>query len=135
MSDYKEAKVDGKQWQRCYCVHIDNPHGGQPMITFAEETVATLGEDTYQKPTTQITIPFDPSVVIELRNPQDGTTIGQKVTGMDIYVALYSLYIQEAQWRDTAIEKGTTVLEEAIHQDTEVKIASIAVDAAVSMPV
>ena len=100
MNDYKETSVTGTSWQRCNCVHIDNPHGTMPQVTFAEEVVATLGIDTFTKPTTQIVFPFDPAVVIELRNPVTNELTGATVTGLDVYVALYSFYLQKAAERD-----------------------------------
>lgn len=100
MSDYKETSVTGTSWQRCNVVHINNAYGTQPIVTFAEEVVATLGADTFIKPSSQLVFPFDPAVVIELRNPADNTLTGATMTGLDVYVALYSLYIQKANERD-----------------------------------
>ena len=103
MPDYQETPVAGTKWQRCNCVHIDNPNGGQPMVTFAEEEVVALGGESFTKPATQIVFPFDPSDVIQLRNPQDGELSGQSITAADVYVALYSFYIQKAYERDAAL--------------------------------
>lgn len=100
MSDYKETAVTGTQWQRSNCVHIDNPFNAQPMVTFAEEVVATLGDGTFIKPSTQIVFPFDPTLVIALRDPTTNILTGTTMTGLDVYVALYSLYIQKAAERD-----------------------------------
>lgn len=101
MSDYKETSVTGTSWQRCNCVHIDNPHAGQPMVTFAEEVVATLGADTFIKPATQIVFPFDPDEVINLIDPATGAPAGTMACGQ-VYVALYSYYLQKAAERDAA---------------------------------
>lgn len=102
MPNYREASATATQWQRCNCVHIDNPLNGQAMVTFAEEVVAVLGDETFIKPGPQIVFPFDPAEVIELRNPADGSLIGAKMTGLDVYVALFSLYLQKAGERDAA---------------------------------
>jgi len=103
MPDYKETAVTGKKWQRCNVVHIDNPYNAQPTVTFAEEEVASVGNETFIKPADQIHFAFDPSVVIQLRDPGTGELTGQTMTGADIYAALYSLYIQSALERDAAL--------------------------------
>lgn len=101
MPNYREASATGTQWQRCNCVHIDNPLNGQAQVTFAEEVVATLGEELFIKPGPQIVFPFDPAEVIQLRNPQTGEVIPDAtMTGLQVYVALFSLYLQKAEVRD-----------------------------------
>lgn len=103
MPDYKETSVTGTQWQRCNCVHIDNPHNAQPMVTFAEEEVVALQGNSFTKPSTQIVFPFNPDDVVQLRNPQDGVLTGNSMTAAEIYVAIYSFYIQKAYERDAAL--------------------------------
>ena len=102
MPDYKETNVTGTQWQRCNQIHIDNPTGGVPMITFAEEVIARLGDETFIKPGPQIHFPFDPSEVIALRDTQTNEPTGAETTAMDVYIALFSMYMQKAAERDTA---------------------------------
>lgn len=102
MPNYKEASATATQWQRCNCVHIDNPLGGQAIVTFAEDVVAMVGDEKFTKPGPQIVFPFNPAEKIELRNPADGSLIGASMTGMDVYIALFSLYLQKAGERDAA---------------------------------
>lgn len=104
MPDYKEAAVTGKKWQRCNVVHIDNPYQAQPMVTFAEQEIAEVDGATFSTQLGQIVFPFDPSVIINLRDPATGDVTGQTVTGADVYAALYSLYIQQALERDSPVE-------------------------------
>lgn len=100
MADYKETAVTGTQWQRCCGVTISNPRAGQPMVEMQEEVVAVVGGNTFSQTAQGLKFPFDPAEVITLRDPRTGEPIGTSMTGMDLYVALYSLYIQKALQRD-----------------------------------
>lgn len=101
MADYKETTVSGTSWQRCNQVVINNPYGGTPSIRLGEEIVATLGGNTFIQSAPGLTFSFDPAEVIPLRNPATGDLIPDaSMTGMDVYVALYSLYIKKATERD-----------------------------------
>lgn len=105
MADYKETNLAGKSWQRCPQVLISNPRKGAPTVRFSEETVANLGEREFVESLPGIVFEFDPAVVIQLRNPETGDIIpGATVTGAEIYVAIWSFYIQKATERDAAID-------------------------------
>lgn len=103
MSDYKAKQVIGNQWQRCNVVHIDNPHNGTPMVTFAEQEIAEVDGAVFSTQLGQIVFPFDPAATINLRDPGTGELTGQTATGAALYAALYSLYIQSALERDAAL--------------------------------
>jgi hypothetical protein len=104
MTDYKQGAIEGVKWQRCKMVNIANPYAGIPRVRLDEETVAVVGPDTFSQHAGSIDFNFDPALVIELRNPVTGDVIvGTTMTGMDLYVALYSLYVQKALERDAAV--------------------------------
>lgn len=100
MADYKETAVSGKQWTRCDSVLITNPHNATPEVQLTEQTVAIVGDNKFVQTAAGIRFAFDPTLVINLRHPQSGELVGASMTGMDLYVALYSLYIQKALERD-----------------------------------
>jgi hypothetical protein len=101
MADYNETNLTGKSWQRCNQVMIGNPRSGVPMVRLSEEVIANVGEREFAESLPGIQFEFDPSIVIHLRNPQTGELIeGATMTGTQVYIALYSLYIQKAQERD-----------------------------------
>lgn len=102
MADYKERAITGKSWQRCNCVTITNPRGGQPTVRMSEETVAVVDGDAFVHDAQGFEFPFNPAEVIKLRNPNNGKLNGATITGMEVYVALYSLYLQKAAERDAA---------------------------------
>lgn len=104
MPDYNETEVKGKRWTRCNVVHIGNPYQGAPTVTFAEENIVEVGQDTFRQQTGQLHFPFDPEAVIELRDPRTGELTGQTTTGAAVYTALYSYYIQSARKRDEEAE-------------------------------
>lgn len=102
MPDYKETAVTGTSWQRCNGVTISNPYLGQPTVLMQEEVIAAVGDNRFVQTAPGLSFDFDPAEVINLRNPQTGELVGATMTGMDLYVALYSLYIQKAHERDSA---------------------------------
>jgi hypothetical protein len=103
MADYKELSVSGNQWQRACAIHIQNNYGQTPQITIQEEQLTNINGEIFQKGAGGINITFDPSQVIDLLNPADGTPLGASMTQGQIHVALWSLYMQEAAKRDAAL--------------------------------
>lgn len=100
MANYKETSIIGAQWQRCRAIEINNPYKGSATITMHEEVVADLGGDTYTKPNNGMHFAFDPTEAIPLLDPTTDMPTGVTMTGMEIYAALYSLYIKRATERD-----------------------------------
>lgn len=100
MPNYKETSISGSEYQRCCEIRIVNPVGKVPSISFVEQKVATIGESTIETPASSIEISFDPTKVIELRDPQSGELSGASMTFEEVYAVLYSAYIQEATARD-----------------------------------
>lgn len=101
MPDYKETAVSGTQWQRCTAVVVMNPLNATPTIRMDEEIVANFGGETFSKSVPGIQIDFDPAMVIPLLDPQTGEPVGTTMTGLEVYVVLYSLYIKQATERDS----------------------------------
>jgi len=100
MPNYRETPVAGTQWQRSNQVRVDNPYGGQPTVHFVEEQIVTLGADQFARAAGELSFPFDPAEQIDLINPADDSPLGQSVSGMEVYVLLYSLYRKHAALRD-----------------------------------
>ena len=100
--NYKETSVSGSKWQRAATIVFYNPHAGVPSVTFNEEELAVVGEDTYTKSVGTLSAQFtDPSVSFNLLNPADNTTVIGSATYQDAYVMLLSLYLHLANLRDT----------------------------------
>lgn len=96
MADFKQTEVYGTSWQRCFNVNISNPRNAQPLVRLDQELIANVGGKEFSQMVESITFPFDPAILIQLRNPNTGETTGATMTGAQVYVALYSLYIQKA---------------------------------------
>lgn len=103
MSNYKEVAVTGTKWQRCNSVTINNPLGAIPTVSMGEQIMAVVDGDTFAQTAQGLNFAFDPGEVIALRNPATNELVGSTMTGLDVYVALYSLYIQKAQERDATL--------------------------------
>lgn len=104
MPNYNESNVTGTTWQRCYKIEVRNPYQGPKGAIFLEEEVTSLANGKIiQEPTTNMQELFDvPTKTIELVNPETGDLLGNSVTYQDVYVILYSLYMQLAAARDAA---------------------------------
>lgn len=100
MPDYKESSVSGTQWQRCNAVVVSNPYGEVPTITLREEQITTVGGQQFRQDRGGIEFPFDPAYVVNLKNPVTGEALGATMTCQEIYVALWSMYMQKAAERD-----------------------------------
>jgi hypothetical protein len=104
MADYNQTDVSGKSWQRCNQVLISNPRHGAPMVRLSEEVIVVAGDKEFAESLPGIHFEFDPNIVIQMRNPETGEVIpGATMTGLQVYAAMFSLYIQKAQERDALI--------------------------------
>ena len=103
MADYKETSLTAKRWKRANRVQIENPIGEGKRITFHEEMVTLLSDDTYNnQPAGNTSEVFaDPAAAFPLRDPSTGLLIeGRFATYGDVYVLLHSLYMHLAEKRD-----------------------------------
>jgi hypothetical protein len=100
MADYKQRSSTAMEWQRCSGVFINNPYNGAPTVRMDEEIVANVGDKVYVNGVGCLNFNFNPEEVINIRNPSTGELVGASATSLDIYVLLYSLYIQKALERD-----------------------------------
>lgn len=104
MPNYQEATVSGTKWQRCNQVVINNPYQGQPRVEMREEVIARIENDTFIQTAAGLRFDFDPSEIIQLRNPANGEFTGQTMSMEQVYVVLWSLYLQKAAERDIPVE-------------------------------
>lgn len=103
MPDYRQATGTANLWRRAYQVTINNPRNNPPNILFMEEDVVTVEGAEFRQPNAgMVSGSFDPSGVIELRDPATGELTGQTATQAELYAILHSLYIQLALARDAA---------------------------------
>ncbi len=120
--NYQETSINGTSWTRCSHISISNPLNGfdeliqttfppgytrdlTPKISFGEEKVVLVQENVVIKtpvPSSGLLKSFDPSATITVLDPSTGEPTGQTITHADLYVYLYSLYLQTAQERDAA---------------------------------
>ena len=107
MADYNESVIPGTltSWQRCHSIQIQNPYNDAAAVNvrFDEEIVKVLpdGEVIKSAPTKGgITKEFDPSVVIQLRDPTTWELTGESTTMGAIMAAIGSAYWQFALERD-----------------------------------
>ena len=114
MPDYKETSVAGHRWQRCNQIVIDNRRSATPSVRFDEEAVVALeGAAEVRTPAGVLTIDFDPSREIPLRDPQTGEPTGAVMTYAEAYAVLYSAYLDAALERDVQRAESTFATEEA----------------------
>jgi hypothetical protein len=110
--DYKQSNETGTSWQRCTSLVVLNPLAGDttllpgqpsiPTIFFSEEKIINLGGEIVKRPTGGCQKVFNSTDVIPLLNPETNEPLGPTATHQDLYVLLYSLYMQTALERDAA---------------------------------
>jgi hypothetical protein len=100
MPNYKESNISGVEWQRCHTVTIQNQLELPKKIDFQEEQVIDINGKIYHEWVAGCSTVFDPSASFDILDPQTNVATGQAMTHQDLYVALYSLYMQTAQERD-----------------------------------
>lgn len=102
--DYRAETGEATSWRRAKRIVISNELGQTPFIVFSEEDVISIGgKEAHIDAMTAVRGDFDPaSGTIPLVNPQTGVPLGESMTHADLYVVLYSLYLQLATARDAA---------------------------------
>lgn len=100
MQNYQQTTVAGESWTRCHTVTIHNPLAGVPAIAFSEERVTLLDGETLHRWTDTLRKDFDMAGSFPLLDPATNATTGATMTHAQLYVALYSLYMQTAAERD-----------------------------------
>ena len=104
MSEYKENAVTGTKWQRANRISIINEHDRPVVISFQEEELVTIGDQTIKNP-----IPLllektltqeDMSIEFNLMNPTTNEVTGSTMTYAELYAAMHSLYFHLATERD-----------------------------------
>lgn len=100
MPNYKESNISGVEWQRCHTVTIQNQLELSKKIDFQEEQVIDINGKIYHEWVAGCSAVFDPAARFDILDPQTNVATGQTMTHQDLYVALYSLYMQVAADRD-----------------------------------
>lgn len=103
MSNYNQVTVPGTVWTRCYEIVIRNPYLGlEKSATFSEENVVTIDNRIISNTKRFLHKQFNPTEVINLRDPATGTLTGSTLTHEELYTILYSLYLQTSIEKDQA---------------------------------
>lgn len=99
-SNYNETKVSGQSWNRCFKIEFFNPYNCQPECKMFEEEIISVGDKSLTTLTRILAPQIDMSSVINLINPMTGEPLGASITHQDLYIALFSLYINTAMAKD-----------------------------------
>lgn len=101
MANYQETSGTATKWKRCYRLNIINPAQGDKYIQYLEEEAVEIdGTILTNAVGSGILEQFDPNKVITVYNPITGEATQSTTTYMDIYVLLYSAYMNAALARD-----------------------------------
>lgn len=108
MPDYRQTTGQATTWLRAHSITIDNPLAGQgqggPTITFSEQEVLQMGDRVIVTPSNTgpnwPKLAFSPSASIALLDPATGEPTGGVMTHVQLYEAIFSLYMQAAAERD-----------------------------------
>lgn len=93
--NYQESTVSGQSWKRCNRVVIGNDYQQTPQIDFQTEIITVLAEGKqFREGSGGKHTAFDPAAIIPLRDPETGALTGATTTQGELYVALWSLWMQ-----------------------------------------
>jgi hypothetical protein len=106
MPNYKESNVSGVSWQRCHIVTIQNQLELSKKIDFQEEQVIDINGKIYHEWVAGCSKDYDANASFPIIDPTTGLETGQTMSHQDLYLALYSLYIQTATERDEENQNG-----------------------------
>lgn len=103
MADYKQNTVVGTEWQRSHHINIMNPIQGDKVIQFSEQRVANMGTWYAEKEVPGCRVAFSPLGSFPILDPNTNEPTGAVMTHTELYIALYSLYMQTALLRDAEV--------------------------------
>lgn len=132
MPNYQETPVTGTKWQRCHQVVLNNPYNGQRSIEMMEQSVVTLDGGSFAQTVPGMKFDFNPADLIQLRDPATGDLTGATMSMGEMYVAVWSLYLQKAAERDTPPVVAAPVVEEPAVVEAPVVEEPAVVDAPVT---
>ncbi len=103
MPDYQEAQVTGKSWRRCHRLVAENPLGGTPAITYAQQDVIQLGGDEHITRDAGLLVASLKSgtagQTFPVLNPATGETVGT-MTEAQLFAALHSHFLFAARQQE-----------------------------------
>ena len=109
MTEYAEQQTAGIEYTRCFQVVVDNRFGVAPRAAFFEQRVLQPDFGPVRVSAVgQIELPYDPAVVIALRDSATGEETGETITGEGLYQVIYSAYLHAALARDAAGQEEPT---------------------------
>lgn len=103
MPNYKESDVSGVAWQRCHTVTIENQLELPKKVNFQEEQVIDISGKIYHEWVSGCSKDYSATASFPILDPLTGNETGQTMTHEELYVALYSLYMQTASERDSEV--------------------------------
>jgi len=98
--NYKEETLTTTMWRRCHEVHIYNPTEGKKTIRFDEQDVVSTPAGAIAKYMGLITKESEAAETFPLLDPRTGNANVATMTHVELYRAIYSLYMKTATTRD-----------------------------------
>ena len=111
MSNYQETTGSGTAWRRAKQVIINNNYVGPKNVMFFEEDVVLLGDKVFKTEAGMVSSDFDPTYLIQLRDPETGEKTGNVISQAMLYQALSSFYIDLAEKRDIKYQQPVNISE------------------------
>lgn len=102
MPNYKQEELVGNKWLRCHSIFIENAYDGRKYVKFHEEEVLVLpNTDPFFQSTITLITEYNPNSVIQVINPYTLQPTGNTFTHNDLYLMLFSAYMDAALKRDS----------------------------------
>lgn len=103
VQNYREKQIDGTSYTRSFRSIVENPRGDTPHITFLEQEIISFQGQEIVSASGQLTEYYNAETEIPLEHPETGESLGTATHGQ-LYLILYSLYLQAARRRDATLQ-------------------------------
>lgn len=106
--NYLQTTVSGTSYQRGRSMYFENPLNGAPSVLVREERITNLGDKQIAEAAGEIRkVVSDFTTTFQLRNPTTNEIIPDATMSyQDLYVALFSLYWDLAEERDSEAQNA-----------------------------
>lgn len=101
--EYRQTNVTGNSYRRANAIFIRNDLDKAPQAEMEREDIFVFGDTTIKQKAPTLPIPFVAEKVIILLNPETGEPLGSTITMQELFVILFSLFVQESTVFDNPV--------------------------------
>lgn len=94
--EYMKTDIQGSSYRRAFQIIIYNELNKVPVAEMRRQDIINLGDRVIDVVAPTLPIPYDPTKQIALINPETGEPLGATSSMQELFVILFSLFVQES---------------------------------------